>query len=219
MYRVPFFPTPGNHECITGRAAPYLSVHSLPDSGTPAEDKGRYYSYDWGDVHFVSLDSNLLTDAAVDRMHAWFDKDLKATAKPWKIVYFHHTPYPSGFHLEDPVCALARDRINPVAERNGVHLVLNGHEHSFQRTLPLSGGNPVMPGFGTTYINTSGGGGALQDIGLLPVTAVGLHVYNYLRADVEGRRITIRAIRLDGAEVDRVVITPGPAVRHPPRFN
>jgi hypothetical protein len=80
------------------------------------------------------------------------------------------------------VCALARDRINPVAERNRVQLVLNGHEHSLQRTLPLSSGNPVAPGFSTTYINTSGGGGVLQDIGRLPATAVSLHVYNYLKS-------------------------------------
>ena len=211
MAHAPFFPTPGNHEYYTDQAFPYLSLHVLPDSGGAAAH-GRYYSFDWGDAHFVSLDSTLISDPASEAMLAWLERDLKASRKFWKVLYFHHTPYPSGHHLEDAICALARQLINPIAERNGVQLVLNGHEHSYQRTLPLAGDSPVDPGYGTMYVNTSGGGGGLQSIGKLPVTAVALQAYNYVRADVNGGQLTFHAVGLDQSELDRVVLAPMPVV-------
>jgi len=219
MSRIPFFPTPGNHEYYTDRATPYLAVHALPDSGVPAADKGRYYSFDWSDAHFVSLDSNLLSTPSESRMLAWLDQDLGRTAKFWKIVYFHHTPYPSGHHLNDPVCARAREVINPIVERNGVQLVLNGHEHSYQRSLPLLSGTPVPSGSGTTYIITGGGGGPLQEINQLSTTALAQDVYHYLRADLDGPHMTIRAIGLGGVEIDRVVLAQKPQLADRPVLN
>ena len=213
MQRVAFFPTPGNHEYITDAAAPYLAVHALPDSPVPAADKGRYYSFDWSDAHFVSLDSNLLGTASESGMLAWMEHDLEQTARIWRIVYFHHAPYPSGHHLDDPICQRAREVVVPIAERHGAQLVLAGHEHSYQRLAPLAGGVPAVSGLGTTYIISGGGGGALQDIGHLPATVVALDIYHYLRADVETNQLTIRAIGLDGKEFDRVTIGP----RRPPR--
>jgi 3',5'-cyclic AMP phosphodiesterase CpdA len=210
MQRVPFFPAPGNHEYYTNRAAPYLSAHASPDSGVPAPDQGRYYSFDWGDAHFTSLDSNLLGTASEVQMLAWFDHDLQASRKLWKIVYFHHTPYPSGHHLGDPACERALAVINPIAERNGVQLVLSGHEHSYQRSVPLSNGRPALRG-GTTYIISAGGGQALQNIGQLPTTAAAMAVHNYLRVDLDGSRLTIRVIGLGGAWLDQVVLDAAPA--------
>ena len=206
MERVPFFPAPGNHEYYTDQAAPYLAVHAPPTSGVPAQDTGRYYSFDWGDAHFTSLDSNLLGTASESRMLAWFDQDLQASRKLWKIVYFHHTPYPSGHHLGDPICERALAVVNPIAERNGVQLVLNGHEHSYQRSMPLLNGLPAGRGLGTTYLITAGGGQALQNIGQLPTTAIALDLNNYLRLDLDGGRLTIRVIGLGGAHLDLVVL-------------
>jgi 3',5'-cyclic AMP phosphodiesterase CpdA len=211
MQRVPFFPAPGNHEYLTGQAAPYLAVHATPESGVPAQDQGRYYSFDWGDAHFVSLDSNLLDAASEGQMLAWFDQDLQATSKVWKIVYFHHTPYPSGHHLGDPTCDRALAVINPIAERNGVQLVLNGHEHSYQRTRPLSNGHFAARGSGTTYLTTAGGGQDLQNIGQLPTTAMAIDAYNYLRVDLDGQRMTIRVIGLGGAALDVIDFDAAPA--------
>ena len=47
------FPVSGNHEYETEDAAPYLESFVLPENG----DRERYYSFDWGDVHFVGLDT------------------------------------------------------------------------------------------------------------------------------------------------------------------
>ena len=83
-------------------------------------------------------------------MLAWFDQDLQGGRKLWRIVYFHHTPYPSGHHLGDRICERALAVVNPIAERHGVQLVLNGHEPSYQRSIPLSNGLPAGRGLGTT---------------------------------------------------------------------
>ena len=213
MRRLPFFPTPGNHEYWTANAAPYLALTSVPATGVPPEDRGRYYSFDWGDAHFASVDANLLSTDAEDRMMAWLDRDLQRTRKFWKIAYWHQTPYPSGHHLGDPVCERARTTLNPVLERNGVQLVLNGHEHSYQRSMPLVNGAPVDPGFGTTYITSAGGGGAMQLIGTLPTTAVSISAFHYLAVSVDGSQLSIRAVGLSGVEIDRLVLTPKPQLK------
>jgi hypothetical protein len=81
MSRLPFFATPGNHEYITDSAAPFLAGHVAAVCGVPSQDTGRYYSFDWGDAHFVSIDSNLLpTPDAASRMLAWLDDDLAQPA-------------------------------------------------------------------------------------------------------------------------------------------
>lgn len=204
MARLPFFTTPGNHEYYTGYAAPYLAVHSFPDSGTPTEDRGRYYSFDWGPAHIVSLDTNLHFSAEFDRMINWLELDLQRTNKFWKLALFHHTPYPTGYHRDDPLCTRAREVIVPILERYGVQLALNGHEHSYQRTL--------LEDKATVYINTSGGGAWLQPITPVPTNAVTLSEFHYLRLDVNGGSLSIRAINLNGGDIDRFVLSPQPSL-------
>lgn len=59
MARVPFFAVLGNHDCGVDNGVPLLSALAAPGAG---QAEGRYYSFDWGNVHFVALDSNgLLT--------------------------------------------------------------------------------------------------------------------------------------------------------------
>jgi uncharacterized protein (TIGR03437 family) len=211
--RIPFYPTPGNHDYYTERAVPYLEAFSPPDSGTPARDAGRYYSFDWGNVHFVSLDSNLLgTPDATARMLEWLDGDLGRQNRFWKIAYFHHPPYPASRHVNDPLCGLARLRFAPVLERYGVHLVLSGHEHTYQRSLPLRDGVPVEPGSGTVYITTGGGGGDLHPVGSSPLLAVGKSEHHYLRCEVRDSGLRITSIGIGGNEIDQVTLAPAPAI-------
>lgn len=207
MRRLPFFSTPGNHEYNTNSASPYLAGVVAPESGVPAADLGRYYSFDWGNTHFVSVDSNLLATSRASAMLAWLDADLAATNQQWRIVFLHHTPYPTGFHLGDPICVAVQQQVNPIVERHGVQLLLAGHEHGYERTYPLLGGLPVSaPSPSTTYIVTGGGGGALESVGSFPQTAVSVQAFHYLRIDVDGISLTLTAIGLDGTEIDQVTL-------------
>ncbi|MBI2686288.1 MAG: metallophosphoesterase [Acidobacteria bacterium] len=213
MASLVLFPTPGNHDYVGDSGAAYLSSHAPPDCNTPAEDEGRYYSYDWGDAHFVSLDSNLLPyEDAAGRMLAWLRRDLAATTKYWKIVYFHHPPYPTGHHRNDPFSAIARERVLSILERAGVQLVIGGHEHGYERTRPLRSGEIVDDGPSTTYVITGGGGAGLQDLGFLPQTAIAIAQHHYMRVDVEGAKLTGRAIDATGVELDRFQLSPLPEI-------
>jgi hypothetical protein len=213
MSRLPFFTAPGNHEYLTDSAAPYLAVHAAPVCGVPSQDEGRYYSFDWGDAHFVSIDSNILGVAAGTRMLAWLDADLAATKKYWKIAFVHHPPYPTGAHLGDPLCVLVEQHVNPIVERHGVQVVLAGHEHGYERSFPLRGGlkaDASAPS--TTYLITGGGGASLETVGSLPQCVLSVSTHNYLRIDVAGTALTFSAIGLGGAVLDRITLNPPPAV-------
>ena len=211
MARLPFFPTPGNHDYNTDSAAAYVTGLVAPESGVPAPDLGRYYSFDWGIAHFVSVDSNLITTSRAPAMLAWLDADLAATDRYWRIVFLHHTPYPTGYHLNDPTCVAVQQLINPIAEKHGVQLLLAGHEHGYERTHPLAGGQLAGPSSpSTTYVVTGGGGGNLESVGPSPLCAISVEVFNYLRVDVNGPALTITAIGVDGRRIEQATLGAAP---------
>lgn len=216
MKRVPFFPCPGNHDYMTRDAFPYLALHDLPPvESAPESDRGRYYSFDWGNVHFVSVDSNAPLVFAVGgqgSMLDWLENDLRSTRQYWKIVYFHHPPFAGGPNEADPLSALARKYLVPIVERHGVQLVLNGHEHSYQRTYPLTGQQTVTQGKGTVYVTSGGGGYGLYAAHSNPLVAVRHSVHHYLRVDVSNSRLNVRAIGLSGEEIDGFDLAPLPEV-------
>ncbi len=215
MKRVPLFPCPGNHEYETSGCRPYLAVHAVPSEEVPSTERGRYYSFDWGNAHFLSLDSNeSLTAAArgTGKMLEWLDADLQRTRHFWKIAYFHHPPFASGPNENDPQSALARAHLVPILERRGVQLVFGGHEHSYQESHPLRGGNVVGAGQGTVYITSGGGGAFLYPVLPRPRIAYSESAHHYIRVDVDGYRLLMRVIRLDGQEIDRLVLAPPPGI-------
>jgi hypothetical protein len=82
---------------------PYLNIFSTPiagEAGGIASGTKQYYSFNYGKVHVVSLDSQLSARDATQRgtMKAWLDRDLAdaSTKADWTIVIFHHPPYSKG---------------------------------------------------------------------------------------------------------------------------
>jgi len=219
--RAPVFPTPGNHEYETESAAPYLALHAPPTDGVPLPDRGRYYSFDWGDAHFVSLDTNLPLARAVQgsgAMLQWLDQDLTRSRRPWRMALLHHAPYPTSIHENDATSALVRAHIVPILERHNVQLVFSGHEHNYQHSKPLRGGQPVESGPATVYVISGGGGAALYPVVPRPPLAYAESAHHYIRVDVEGPRLTLQAVRIDSQEIDRFTLTlpPPPAPPAPP---
>jgi uncharacterized protein (TIGR03437 family) len=212
MARAPFFTTPGNHEYYTRDAAPYLALHAPPSDGVPPSGVGRYYSFDWGDAHFVTIDSNLLEEERAAEMLAWVERDLARTTRYWRIAVFHHPPYATGYHSADSLVATARAKLVPILERHGVQLALSGHEHAYERTVPLRGGSRAANGDGTVYIITGGGGAGLQDTGDSPLQVFAARAYHYLRVDLGEGQLRVEAVALNGEIIDSVTIRPAPAI-------
>jgi uncharacterized protein (TIGR03437 family) len=216
MAQVPFFATLGNHEYYTDAARPSISGRVHPVAGVPAEDWGRYYSFDWANAHFVALDTNWPLERAAGgtgAMLKWLEQDLASTRKFWRIVFFHHPGYATGKHASEPEAARVRDLVVPILEKYGVHLVLNGHEHTYQRTYELRGGAPVDANSGGIVYVTSGGGGA-QPSYFDPDhrVAKSLGVNHYLHSEVTASSLQVRAHGLDATEIDGVTLQPKPQI-------
>jgi hypothetical protein len=101
----------------------------------------RYFSFDWGNAHFISLDSKLSDRSATGPMAAWLRQDLAGTTATWIVACFHHPPYSKGVHDSDTESAMVQMRANilPILEAGGVDLVLAGHSHCYERSLLLDG--------------------------------------------------------------------------------
>ncbi|MBA3463631.1 MAG: metallophosphoesterase family protein [Deltaproteobacteria bacterium] len=184
---IPFFPAPGNHEYrATADAAPFRSVFSLP-GGTG----DTWYSYDWGQVHLASLD----TEADYDTQIAWLDQDLATSNKPWKIVYLHRPPYSSGAHGSD---TNLQTKLAPVLKKHGVQVVFAGHDHNYERMIPQDG---------VAYIVTGGGGRGTRPVGTSSFTAYSSAVIHFVYGEINGDEMTLHAIDATGKEFDSQVIT------------
>ncbi len=211
MQRLSFFPSPGNHDYDTQNALPYVTLHSLPTEEVPPPDHNRYYSFDWGEVHFVAIDTNRPLQQAVQAngpMLRWLDEDLRRTRKLWRVAYFHHPAYPTSNHENDSTSVnLVRPHLLPILERHEVQLVLSGHEHNYQQSVPMRGGRRVEPGLGTVHVITGAGGAPLYPAIPRDVVAYAESAHHYVRGEVEAQRITLRAIRVDGQEIDTVRLT------------
>lgn len=186
-----FYPVAGNHDYDTERARPLLEAFALPDNGVEGAGE-RYFSYDWGDVHFVGLDTEHITDAQI----AWLEEDLGASRQPFIVVYGHHPPFSSGSHGSD---RSVRERLVPLFERHRVSLVLSGHDHHYERTHPIEG---------VTYVVTGGGGRGTRAPGRSDFTAFAEGVLHLVHGEVTADGLTLRAIDAVGREFDAVVIEP-----------
>ena len=148
---IPVWPAPGNHDYADNPNATdidYYKIFTVPtqaEAGGIASGSAAYYSYDYGNVHFISLDSYgsengqyRLYDTTGAQVQ-WLKRDLAARKLPWTVVYFHHPPYTKGSHNSDTEEELVRLRQNltPILERFGVDLVLSGHSHVYERSYRL----------------------------------------------------------------------------------
>jgi hypothetical protein len=145
-------------------------------------------------------------------MLRWLDNDLRSTRQFWRIVYFHYPPFATGANVNDIQCRWVREAVVPILENYGVQVVFNGHEHSYQRNVPIRRNVQVDQGVGINYFTSGGGGALLYDVPSKPLVAVAKKEFHYLRAEVQGTQITVRSIRQDGAELDNFTITPKPVM-------
>ena len=148
LRQTPIWPTFGNHDGLSAfsdsQTGPYYDIFTLPKAaeagGVPSATEA-YYSFDYGNIHFISLDSFDSDRESGGAMIQWLTADLTANDKLWMIAFWHHPPYSRGSHSSDGEIELVEMRENAVAtlESFGVDLVLAGHSHNYERSYLLDG--------------------------------------------------------------------------------
>ena len=146
------WPTFGNHDALSASSGsetgPYYNIFELPAAGEAGglpSGTEAYYSFDYGSIHFVCLDSQDTSRAAGSAMLTWLENDLSSTLADWIIAFWHHPPYTKGSHDSDNVSDSSgrmrdmRENVLPILEAGGVDLVLTGHSHSYERSFLLDG--------------------------------------------------------------------------------
>ena len=215
MGDTPFYPSVGNHELYDGSCGyqGYADVYCLPGN-VPSGDEEEYYSFDWGNAHFVALDTNQdYSDGSPQ--YNWLVNDLQTSTQPWEFVLFHHPVYSSGYHghtSEVPTHLVS------VFEIYGVDVVFSGHDHHYERTCPILEGVCTTPQDGGVVYYVTGGGGAP----LYPplgdwFTVCSAMRNHFLEVEVNSCRLRLDAIGTDGSvfdtyEIDHCPVNEAPVV-------
>ena len=122
-------PAPGNHDYHSAGAQPYYDYWGQ----AAGRDGEGYYSFDLGEWHLVALNSNILGTALADKQEAWLKEDLGRKAGRCTLAFFHHPRFSSGWHRDNP----RLDSLWRILYASNVDVVLNGHEHNYERFAPL----------------------------------------------------------------------------------
>jgi hypothetical protein len=190
-----FFPSLGNHE----RNSP--QYYEFFDVTTP------YYSFDWGQAHFIVLNSDIGNAAASQEAKEhfwseqvrWLEEDLaKSQGADFRFVLAHHPP----------ITAVARRQganpemtaLIPLLEKGHVTAGFFGHDHNYQHYLKN----------GVHYVITGGGGAPLYDVDKPPagITQKVISTEHFVSVKVTGRSAQIEALALDGSILDRIEVKP-----------
>ena len=153
-------PSPGNHDYDSGSAEPYFSYF-----GQRAGPAGKgYYSYDVGSWHVVSLNSELYFEygspAEVQQQEDWLRRDLETHRTLCTLAYFHRPVFSSGKYGS----TRATHPLWTILYEAGADLVLNGHEHDYERFLPQTPAGVADSAKGITQIVAGTGGADLRPV-------------------------------------------------------
>lgn len=176
MKKSPLWPCPGNHDYANSgsrqndHAVPYYDIFDCPvngEAGGVPSNSEAFYSYDYGNIHFLSLDSYGKENNATrlyDTLGAqatWVKADLAANDKEWVIAYWHHPPYTMGSHNSDSEGELVemREKFIRILEREGVDLILCGHSHDYERSCLMNGHYGYESSFNPAVHNLSSSSG------------------------------------------------------------
>lgn len=210
---IPAMPVTGNHETYTlerqfSKPVFFTAQFNLPPNG-PEKLKGQVYSFDYGDAHFVMLDSQAGEQAQfvpgmLSEQRIWLEKDLRMTNKKWKIAFIHRPLY----NNKNAEANESIERVfRPLFDLYHVDVVFTGHDHVYARTYPLRDGVRT-DSFekGTVYVTTGRSGTKTyrntiakdwNEFFYSPVDEP-----NYLTVEVTGDLLTVKSVKQSGTLID-----------------
>lgn len=137
-----FMPAPGNHDIGNSCFIDHFDL----DARNADTSTGAYYSVDYSNAHFIVLNTNETSDEYAEFSEAqidWMKADISAAKEAgatWIIVVMHMGPYSTSEHSSDANVVATREKVAPLFSELGVDLVLQGHDHVYARSKPISGG-------------------------------------------------------------------------------
>lgn len=202
-FRAAIRPVPGNHDYRTANAEGYVRYF-----GQAARPEGEsFYSFDVGSWHLIALDSNV-ERGPQSAQERWLKQDLAATRQRCILAYWHHPRFSSGRkHGSDPSQATLWTDLYQA----GADIVLNGHEHNYERFGPQNPMGIADPRGGIReFVVGTGGGGLYADFGqpLANSEFRDARSFGVLRLTLSDGSYTWQFVRTDG-----VVLDAGPSQR------
>lgn len=156
-----------------------------------------YYSFDYGPLHVAVVD-NYVSYESGSTQYNWLSNDLSNSTKPWKVVMYHESAYGNAYDN-----TTVQANLHPLFVSKNIKLVLQGHIHSYCRSLKD----------GIQYV-TLGGGGALLDTGRGPAGTYDpsliqkdAFVFHFGRFVLDGNTIEATVVDKDGNTIDSFSVT------------
>jgi hypothetical protein len=193
LRKAAFFPSLGNHERNSREFYDIFQVEK------------PYYSFDWGNGHFIVLNSDIGNAAPTPRekdefwtaQTRWLEEDLKAHQDArFRFVAAHHPPFTAVARRQGDNPQMTA--LVPLFERYHVSAGFFGHDHNYQHYLKN----------GIHYIITGGGGAPLYDVDK-PAQGITLKVVStehFVTVAVDGDKAEVKAIAVDGRILDTAEI-------------
>jgi len=149
-------PSPGNHDYDYPGPSTYFSYFGA----APGPEGLGFYSYDVAGWHVVSLNSNISMRPG-STQYLWLEQDLASINANCAVAYFHHPLFSSSFN--GPTAAV-RDLWRVLYDR-GVDVVINGHDHVYERFAPQDPDGRADPARGIRQFTVGTGGAELYGFG------------------------------------------------------
>ena len=224
---VPLATTLGNHEMYTldwkmREPYAYLNYFAVPPNGNEIFNR-RYYSYDFGDVHYVVLDTMLYESNHEDNHDThhpdlydvqvqWLRQDLASNTKKWTVVLMHRDPFQYAFNRPGANRDVGFNEegvlFMPIFDEFNVDLVLSAHLHSYRNRGHVR--NFERDASGPLYILTGIAGDARRpnwkEHPLDVYVAPDREKNNYMTMTVTPNKLIVKAFLPDGTQLDESVI-------------
>ncbi len=177
----------GNHE-----GAATLWKQYWPE---PFQSGGFYWSFDYGPMHVVMLDSYTAYTVG-SAQYNWLKADLAASTKLWKIVMIHEPGYSAnGGHADNTTVQIA---LQPLFVQYGVAMVLSGHNHYYARAVVN----------GVVHLTVGGGGAPLYTPASgQPYVVTYIKAYSFGEFSISGNTLTAKIVNNSGVTIDTFTIT------------
>lgn len=162
-------PSPGNHDYLTARGKPYFDY--FESSAGP--DRRGYYSYSLGAWHIIALNSVIAADRRSPQLE-WLRKDLSENRTACTLAYWHSPVFSSGPHGSEAQITSRMLEVWRVLYEFGADVVINGHDHVYERFAPQNPKGQADPQKGIREFVVGTGG-------------AGLYAFKQIRPNSEAR--------------------------------